>query len=433
VSVSAAAPARPRRRLLRVLGGLTAVHLLVNVLTLATGPLQARLLGPQGRGELALVLVVTGMANAILAFGVGAFLAREVSQGRRDGAVLGTVTGVSLALGALGALCAYPLSRLFAEGQPEVQALIFAGLLLLPIGVTGANLSGAYWGEENWRRWSAMRLLVPALIVAFYVALALLDAFTVVSASVAVFAAGMLGLLPLAPLLRNVRDWRFDRRVARAALGFGAKFNLSAIASQGSQKVDQLLIAALISTRGLGFYVVAASLASATIVIAQGLHMMVMPMTASGDYDAVRRLLRVTLAAMLLAAAILAAAAGPVIELLFGAEFADSAPLARILCLGAVFTAGKLVLSAALAGRGRPGETALVEVLTLAVLIPALALAIPRFGTDGAAVVVVIVSAVGFGALAARTWHWLGGRPAEYLVLARADFAWVARRARRSR
>src|SRR5262245_3477820 len=185
-------------------------------MTLATGPLQARLLGPQGRGELALVLVVTGLAPAILALGLGAFLARELSRGQRRGVVLGTVTGLSLALGGLGALFAYPLSRLFADGDPQVQALIFAGLLLLPIGVAGANLSGAYWGEENWRGWSAMRLLVPSLIVVFYVGLWLVDEFTVVSASVAVFAASVIGLLPVAPLLRGVRDWRFDRRVARA-------------------------------------------------------------------------------------------------------------------------------------------------------------------------------------------------------------------------
>jgi O-antigen/teichoic acid export membrane protein len=308
-----------------------------------------------------------------------------------------------------------------------VQTLIFVGLLTLPVGVAGANLAGAYWGDENWRRFSAMRLLVPGLVVAAYVALALLDAFTVVSASVTVFAAGMLGLLPLTPLLRSVRDWRFDRRLARTALTFGGKFNLSGIAAQGSQRADQLLIAALVSTSGLGLYVVAASLASATLVVAQALQLMVMPIAATGDHLAVRRILRATLAAMTLAAVVLAAAAGPLVELLFGQEFGESAALARILCFGAVFTAGKLVVSAALTGHGRPGETAVVEVATLAALIPALALVIPRFGADGAAVVVVIAAVVGFAVLVARAWHWLGGTPAEYLMPTRADIAWLVR------
>jgi O-antigen/teichoic acid export membrane protein len=425
VSVAGATIEPPRRRFVHVLGGLTAVNVLVNGLTLVTGPLQARLLGPQGRGELALVLVVTGFAPIIVSLGLGTFLAREISQTQRRGVLLGTVIVVSVALGVLGAICAYPVSRLFGHGHRDVQTLIFVGLLTLPVAVAGLNLSGAYWGSEDWRWFSAMRVLPPLLIAGFYVALAAFGAFTVVTASVAVFAAGLLALLPVLPLLRATRGWGFDRDLAKRAVGFGGKYSLSAVANQGNLRVDQLFIASFVSARELGFYVVAGSLASATLMVSQALNLMVVPMVATGDHHAVRRILRITLAGMTLAAAALAVVAGPFVHIVFGRDFTDSVGLARILCFGSVFIAGKGIVSAALVGDGRPGETAVVEVATFVALIPALVLVVPSLGAPGAAVVVVLASAAGFGALVARARRRLGGRLAEYLVPTPADAGWL--------
>jgi len=424
VSVVAADGVPKGRRFIVALRGLTAVNLAINVLTLATGPLQARLLGPQGRGELALVMVVTGLAPAIVTLGLGSFLAREISQTRERGVLLGTVIVLSTALGLIGALCAYPVSGLFAHGG-EVQTLILVGLLTLPVTVVGLNLSGAYWGEERWRLYSAMRVLVPLLIVCSYIVLAVIGAFTVVSAAATIFVAGFVAMLPLWTLLRSTRGWGFSRDLARRGLAFGAKASIAGIANQGNVRADQLFVASLVSARELGFYVVAATLATATLLVSQALNLIVVPMVATGDHQAVRRILRITLAFMTLAAIALAVAAAPLVRLLFGATFGPSVGPAQILCFASIFIAGKGIVSAALVGHGRPGETAVVESATFAILVAAMLLVVPEYGANGAAAVVVMTSAAGFGVLALRTRTWFGGSLVDYLVPTAADIGWL--------
>jgi O-antigen/teichoic acid export membrane protein len=418
---AAAVPTRARRFVV-VFGGLAAVNLAINLLSLVTGPLQARLLGPQGRGELALVLVVTGYAP-VIGLSLGSFLAREITRTSERGVLLGTVALLSAALGTLGALCAYPVSRLFGDG--DVQALIFAGLLLLPVGVVGVNLHGAYWGEERWRLHSLMRVISPVAIVCCYIVLALAGAFTVVGAALTVFFAGVLAMLPLWPLLRCTRGWGFDRKVARRGLAFGAKVSVAGAASQGNVRVDQLFVASLVSTRELGFYVVAGTLATATLLVSQALNLMVVPMVATGDHHGVRRILRITLALMLVAAIVLAVASAPLIHLIFGPAYDESVLPAQILCVGSVFVAGKGIVTAALVGHGRPGETAVVEVATFGLLVGTMLLVVPGYGAPGAAVVVMLTAAAGFAVLVLRTRRWLGGALGEYVVPSAADVRWL--------
>jgi O-antigen/teichoic acid export membrane protein len=296
---------------------------------------------------------------------------------------------------------------------------------MLPIAVVGLNLHGAYWGEARWRLHSLVRVISPFAVLCSYVVLALVDALTVVSAAITVFAAGLLAMLPLWPLVRSTRGWRFDRAVARRGLVFGAKVTVAGAAGQGNVRMDQLFVATLVSTRELGFYVVAGTLATATLLVSQALNLMVVPMVARGDHRAVRRILRITLALMFLAAIALAAASAPLIHLIFGREYDESVWSARILCFGSVFIAGKGVVTAALVGHGRPGDTAVVEVATFAVLVATMLLVVPAYGAPGAAVLVVLTAAAGLALLVVRTRRWLGGSLAEYLVPTSADVRWL--------
>jgi O-antigen/teichoic acid export membrane protein len=410
---------------------MTAVNVLINLSALVTGPLQARLLGPHGRGELALIMVVTSFAPTIVGLGLGSFLAREISQSDRRGVLLGTVTALSIGLGLFGALWAYPVSRLLGRGREEVEMLLLVGLLLLPIGVAALNLQGAYWGLERWWWFNVMRALPVFLVALAYVVLALLDAFTVVSAALAVFVTAIVVQVGLAPLMRSTTGWGFDLKLAKRALAFGAKANAATLASQGNTRVDQLLVATLVGARELGFYVVAATLATATLIVSQALNYMVVPMVASGDEQAVRRILRMTLTLMMLAAIVLAAVAAPATHLLFGARYEPSVDVARILCFGSIFVAGKGIVGAALVGCGRPGEPAIVEVATFLVLIPALVVIVPASGAQGAAAVVTLAAALGFAALVLRARTWLRGRLREYLVPTTADVGWLVAACRR--
>jgi O-antigen/teichoic acid export membrane protein len=412
-----------RRRFVKVLGGLAGVNVVVGAFALFTGPLQARLLGPNGRGQLALIVVVTGLAPAVLGLGLEQFTAREVNHVARRGALLGTVTLLALALGLLGALLAFPVSRLF--GEPIVQRMIFVGLLILPVLITGFTLTGAFWGGQRWRVVAALRIGPPLLVALIYVALALSKAFTVTSASVAIFAATIIALAPVLRLPREVPGWTFERPLARRALRLGSRINATTVANEGNLNVDQLFVAGAIGTHALGYYAVAGTLAGATLMVPAALSVMLMPMVATGDRRSVRRILRVTLTAMLVAATALALLAEPFLVLLFGSRFSASAPIARILAFESVFVASRGILTAALVGDGRPGETAKAEIGTFVFLVPALALLVPRLGVEGAAGVVVVANMGAFIYLLARCRRAMGGGLREYLVPTREDLVWM--------
>jgi hypothetical protein len=72
-------------------------------------------------------------------------------------------------------------------------------------------------------------------------------------------------------------------------------------------------------------------------------------------------------------------------------------------------------------------------VATFVALIPLLMLVVPSLGAPGAAVVVVLASAAGFGVLVARARRPLGGRLAEYLVPTPSDAGWLIATVRRRR
>lgn len=80
----------PRAPLGPVVARLTGLNALLMLLALVTGPVQARVLGPDGRGEIAVILTVLMLAPILLDFGLSDYVARERARGRSLGTVLGT-------------------------------------------------------------------------------------------------------------------------------------------------------------------------------------------------------------------------------------------------------------------------------------------------------------------------------------------------------
>ena len=101
---AAAEPATKTSRLGSVTRNLTLVNVSFTLAALVTSPLQARALGPSGRGELAAVLVVTGLLGLLGDFGLGAYVVRESARGTPLRRLVGSVGPQMLALGLLYAV-----------------------------------------------------------------------------------------------------------------------------------------------------------------------------------------------------------------------------------------------------------------------------------------------------------------------------------------
>src|SRR5215217_3017452 len=115
-------PTRPGA--VRVVGSLTAINLVVAATTLITGPVQARALGPEGRGDLAAIaqplLLTLGLANV----GLSTYVLREVATGRPARVALGGVAPLTLAFGCVIALAGPLIASFIAHGRETVNVFL---------------------------------------------------------------------------------------------------------------------------------------------------------------------------------------------------------------------------------------------------------------------------------------------------------------------
>jgi O-antigen/teichoic acid export membrane protein len=418
----------PGRGIGSLVARLTGVNIAVAASSLVTGPIQAQVLGPSGRGEVAAVIVTLAVAAWILDFGLTTFVARARAQATEPGLLYGTVVPLSCAFSLVGVAVAFPLAQLLGQDRHSVELFITIGLLLSPLTVGLLTLSGALWGEERWRLLSAMRLSGALMSVTALAVLALADELTVTSAIISLLLAGLLSNALILPALRGTRPWRFGRRLAREAVTFGAHNWLASLAFVANFRLDQMLMAGLVSSRQLGLYAVAVTTATFSSVFIGALTFGLFPRVARGDSELARRSCRIALSLVALTSIVAAALIPVVLPLLFGDAFRDAVPMALILLVAGITSAFVSVLGVSLAAAGHPRETVRPQVAGLVLGIPLLIFLLPSTGGVGASVISVGTGMVSAALMLLAGLRVFSGRPLDFLLPTREDLGMVRRR-----
>lgn len=377
------------KSLAAVVTRLTATNALGLVSGLVAGPITARTLGAQGRGELAAIMSVLVIVPWVLDLGLSQWLARERAQGRDRSDLLGAALPLALACSLLGVLAAVPLSHALGRDRSTVVLFLQIGLFSAPVTVLLQTLVGLAMGESRWGLYSAARATTAALPTLAIVVLALLDELTVTTAAIAYLASGLLGTLLFLRLLSGIGRLRLDLTRMRAAASFGAKSWLALIGTVTNARVDQILMAALVSSRELGLYAVAVACTAITGNLIGAVTTAVFPRVARGDRKLAARACRVTILGVGCLAAGVAAIVPTVVPFAFGREFEGAVVMTVILLAASVPLAAGSVIGSALSAAGNPAATMRAELAALAVTLPGLVLLLPGSGGRGAAVVSV--------------------------------------------
>jgi len=408
-------------RLSFLTGGITALSLL-------TGPLQARALGPSGRGELAAIAVVGAFLPVIAGLGLEFFVARETARGAPKGDLIGTVGLTTLLVGLLIAPLGFPISALLAHGRHTVYIFILLQFLLLPLSLLGQGLYYMLVGLERWSYITAIRVIASVGPVPVIVVLFVLHAMTVRAVAVATVLTSLLSLIPGLLAVRRVRGFHFRMPMLRVAIPFSLKTWLGTLAVLTNGRIDQLLMIGLTSSRQLGLYAVAVTATSLSNQIVSSLSSPLLARVAGGERHLVRRAVRVTLLLVMIVNACVAVVAPFLIPLLFGSSFSDSVPMMLILLVASLPLCVTLVLTPATVADGNPAVPAIGEGMTLLITIPGLLLVLPSLGGTGAALVSLV--AYGFDAVY-QLWRAranFGGAYHEYVIPRSADVAWTRNR-----
>lgn len=376
-----------------------AVNLLVAGLNALSGYLLARVLGPEGRGELAAIqalpMIVAnvgmlGLQDAVIYF--GARDRERVGHYAVSSAVLIALIGIPLVVASALLMPLY--LRDYGADTIFWSRIHLVLLFLQALFGVAIFASRAVHDIATWNR---LRLSMPVLWVAVIAALAALGRATPASLvavhliAYAVWAA--VAVARVRPYLRG--GPRLDRKLWRPMLAYGLPLALGSAPQVVSQRLDQLIIAGLLSARELGFYAVAVSWSMLITLPGAAFHSVAFSKVAALDdrhlqWAFLRRVLLAVVATTVAAGLALGLAAPWAIDLLLGDAFAPAAPVAIVLLVAGGLRNVVMLLQVGLMSVGRPRGVLYAEGAGLLALAPTLPWLVGSHGLQGGAVAVVV-------------------------------------------
>lgn len=386
-----------------------AASVAIRCLGVVSGVLAARLLGPTGRGELAVIIFLPMLLIPILELQLSLSLAYEVSK--TDGIparVIATGFWLSLVLGCLQMLVLAAVLPIFLPADklyliPTARWFV----IYVPAVYVTLSLTGIDQGRGRFGRFSLFQSLPGAVYVA-----AILVAWAAGWLTPRVFAFGVLAGALVTSAVRVAMDGRAilhakpDWTIAKRLLSCGFRFYLPPIAGYLLSRADMLLLVRLAHTEAIGLYAVAQAIAMGQIgAVTPFLQVSFAAVAGETDYEkALQTMARHFRLAQLavIGAGLAAAALTPWgIRILFGTKF-SSAIVATYLLIGTMVCWGLAqVLDQGLraASHTRPGIFS--NVLGLAVLA---GLGIPgciHYGINGLAAAMLAAEFVNLAVLIA--------------------------------
>jgi O-antigen/teichoic acid export membrane protein len=376
------------------------------------GIVAAWLLGPSGKGALALGGVWFGLLSQLGDLGVNQAVTFFIS---RDPARAGEHWGRSVVIASAQALVIVPAGLLLSGAlvhSPTAVPAVRIGVVAVPFSLfLGYELS-VLRGLERFGVYNALRLCQSGLWLASVIAFAALSVRSATGLMVCLLGAvAVTGAIATVVVVRAIGLPRIGIRGSRALMAYGSQVWIGAVANQCNANVDQLILGAFAAAAALGQYSVAVSVASLLTVISTGLGVVTLPAVARADARSrpviARHNLRLGFGLMFMAAVAIGLAGPFVIPAVLGPAFRPAVPLLEILLLGQVALGSTQILHEIARGMGRLRLPAVIETVGAAFTVGLLLLTVPRWGAHAAAWVSVAV----YWPVAAALWFALLRRP----------------------
>ncbi len=374
---------------------------------IVSGVLSARILGVQDRGYLALLVLFPAVLAQIGSLGLPLAATYQLSRDRtRAASVVRTLSSAALMqAGCLVLLHAGILTAVFWNDPHIVRVGA-----LLSLGVVPAILAQSYGiailqGQQRFAAFNILRTLPAATYSAAVLVIFLAGGGNLEWVVIGWIASSL--IVGAATVLVAVRPLRL--RAARplsslsAMLRFGLKGLLGWTSPIETFRLDQAIVGLFLSPVALGFYVVGLAFASLPRFVAQSIGYIAYPRVAARRgreaWAEMWQFFWLTVVAALLIVVALELSVTSLVPFFFTSRFSGSAPLARILLVGAFFLSARRVLTDGAQGLGRPGLGTVAEISSWGFLLPALAIFTPLLGARGVALALTVSAALSFGVL----------------------------------
>jgi O-antigen/teichoic acid export membrane protein len=368
-------------------------RLLLVALGFVNSVLVTRILGPEGRGLLAVANTLSASGVQLANLGLQSSNTYYVS---RDSRTLPALVGNSLVVSgasAVAALVAFALLQLRPELAPITGTLLALTLLAIPAGLASLLLQNLLIGTQQIRAYNTIDLSTRVLAIALVAATAPLGLASPETVFGLVLATVVLGaiwsLVRLKAQLQVSIGWSLE--TLRACLPYGLRAYFGSLFVFLVLKSDIVLITYLRGATETGYYAVASGLADILLMLPTVVGTILFPkLSAAPDlatrWQLVRRVLHVMVPATLAGLLVTYVLAGPLIRLAYGAAFDPSTPAVAWLLPGVGCYAVNAILLNFLAACGMPLVVVYGPLVALVVNVVANLWLVPSVGFVGASI-----------------------------------------------
>lgn len=398
-------------------------------LTFVTGTLNARLLGPVGRGELAAIQNIPAALGTIALLGLPSAVGYYSAHRPREARAL-TVTAALICLAAsLPVMLIGYLMMPWALASQPPPVVHDARLYLSFIALQTVSLMPytALQGLGQFGVWNLLRM-APNIATLTAITAAWLLRSPQAGTVARVFLIGYAIIVPfgyVALWLRSTRGGQRNPRRVRELFGYGLPTAVMVPAGLLNLQLDQMMMAAWLPSQQLGLYAVGVSWSALISPIFNALGSVLFPsLAAAREKEAQRamvtRAFRLAILVVIVLGVGLAAVTPVLLPLFFGPSFRSAVHSALVLVAASMLLNLNSLSAEILRGLGVPRWTMYSQFIALPVTVVLLIVLLPRWSIIGAGVssivaymVVTVVSVMGIRATCGLAGHELLPRKAD--------------------
>ena len=365
-------------------------------LTFLNAIMLANALGTDGRGAVAAAFgntIVLGWAFQIGVPGAAAYFAKDVGNRHTImSAWAMTLFGaIPLALLLIPFYLWVIAGDAFAEGGTSLRNWYFAFIALNLFN--GPFLSAVFWlrGVGNTIKFNAL-LALPQLLITFgYFVLFVSGTMTVNRALASTFIMMSLGWVIGLVTTDSLPGRDFDTAVFKKVRSYSLRSWIGNLSFFVSLRVDQMVLAGLVSLEELGVYAIAAALSTLSSPIARGVAQAVLPFVRNAASDderlfRVKRAISMVALSSIVSLVAIGALATWFVPFIFSDAFSASVRPLLLLLPGAFATDVTQVYTTALSSFDRPQDASKAQIAAAIATVIGLVVLLPRYGIDGAAI-----------------------------------------------
>lgn len=375
----------------------------IQIANLATGILAARLLLPEGRGELTILLLwpilIADLGSCSLNTSVNYHTARKDHTPKQIWA--GAVFLIAALCPVLIAVYLVLVPYIYGGQRPEVITLAVIGAALIPAYLFALSLMALFQGGQKFSAYNLLRALVHFGYLGFAALLLLLTGPSLASFVYAYLGAHIL-VLGIAVWLGWKNGWLSLKPVyaiIRSLTVYGLRAHVGVVLAVANRRLDQLIISVALAATDLGFYVVAMTIEAPIFLAATTMELLLFPKIAQqsqegGRQEVLGRYFRAALIIVVPAIIAFVILAPWLIEIVFGAAYLPATDAARILALSGIGYTLKIMLTTYMRASNKMRIVTQSEGVGIVVTVASLAVLLPWLGLIGAAIAQVLAFTV---------------------------------------